>query len=309
MIVLLSSYQSEAFSVEKPASAITPTTTTQQPKPADKNQQCPQNGVASWFPQPSSSSTTYLAVITEPDACASDQRVEETLAVFQQILWTAPPDLISVRVNADSQHNRVVRLIASLVQMIQQQQQDTASPSTRVVVTSDWVDAAIQAKAHGIHVKESHRTKIPAIRQAFQQAGSTSALPPALIGTSAHSVESALNALVQHHPDYFFVGTCYVTQTHPEKGSDDVEGPSLPGMVRHAMEEHSRHQQQQDSKKELPVVLAIGGIDATNCHEPVALGAHGVATIRAILQAKDPIGVVKDMRMAMTRANLHKETQ
>jgi len=89
-----------------------------------------------------------------------------------------------------------------------------------------------------------------------------------------------------------------------------LEGPRLPGMVRHAMEQHCRQQQQQqDSNKELPIVLAIGGIDATNCHEPVALGAHGVATIRAILQAKDPIGIVEDMRMAMTRAHLHQETQ
>jgi len=198
-------------------------------QPANEKLQFLQNDDASWFAQPSSSSTTCLDVITEPDACASDQRVEETLAAFQQILWTAPPDLISVRVNADSQQNRVIRLIESLVQMTQQQQQDAASPSTRLVVTSDWVDAAIQAKAHGIHVKESHRTKIPAIRQAFQQAGSTSALSSALIGTSAHSVESALDALVQCHPDYFFAGTCHAAQTHPEKGSDDLEGPRLPG--------------------------------------------------------------------------------
>jgi thiamine-phosphate diphosphorylase len=227
------------------------------------------SNTCSWdFPQ--------LAVITEPDACANDERASQTLAVLRKALTAPGIDLVSVRVTSDTCPSQVVHFIRELVAMVQQNQ-------TKVVVTSDWVDAAIEGGAHGIHVKESHQIKIPMIRHQF-----ASRVP--LIGTSAHSLESAQNAVRQYQPDYLFVGTCYPTETHPEKSVADLEGPMLPGQVARAI-------------GNVCPVLAIGGINAKNCAEPVAFGASGVATIRAILQAKDPADVVQDMVDAMKQAS------
>jgi thiamine-phosphate pyrophosphorylase len=260
-----------------------------------------------------------LAVITEPDACANDERVSQTLEVLEKALAANVPagnnnntttstiDLISVRVTRDSCPTRVVSLIRALVALVEQK---SRSPTTRVVVTSDWIDAAIEAGAHGIHVKESHQSKIPEIRHQFAVVASSSSsqkiLPQLLIGTSAHSLESATKAVVQYQPDYLFVGTCYPTESHPEKQSKaDLEGPELPGQVARAISILIGTTTKQCG----PPVFAIGGIHAKNCAEPVALGASGVATIRAVLQAKDPAKVVQDMVHAMTQQQQQQQQQ
>lgn len=229
----------------------------------------------------STSSWEYpvLAVITEPDACANEERASQTMAVLKQALTAPGIDLISVRVTTDCCPSRVVHFIRALVALVE------PTTTTKVVVTSDWVDAAIEGGAHGIHVKESHQDKIPEIRHQF---AAKQVLP--LIGTSAHSLESAQHAVRHYQPDYLWVGTCYPTETHPEKAEEDLEGPQLPGQVARAIGTGCP-------------VLAIGGINAKNCAEPVAFGASGVATIRAILQAKDPAEVVRDMVDAMKQVS------
>ena len=218
----------------------------------------------------------YLAVITEPDACDNEERMNATVQAVSSAVSTGKVALVSVRV-VQPQHvesrkefeERVVKLTSRLVEM-------TAVDPFRVVVTSDWVDAAITASAHGIHVKERDRSRIPEIRELFAPR-----IP--LIGSSAHSVSSALEATSLYQPDYMFVGTCYATQSHPEKV--DLEGPTLPGKVCQAMKGQIK-----------PVVLAIGGIDEENCAEPVLkYGADGVATIRSVLQSPDPGKSVETM--------------
>jgi thiamine monophosphate synthase len=157
--------------------------------------------------------------------------------------------------------------------------------SFRVVVSSDWVDAAVAAGAHGIHVKEMHRHRIPDIRRQFgaDRAAAAAADDNVLIGTSAHSVESAISAFEVHRPDYIFVGTCYSTMSHPEKNAGMLEGPELPGQVCLAL--------QKLAGKKRPKVLAIGGLDASNCHIPVEYGADGLPPFD-VLEAKIPADCV-----------------
>ncbi|CAB9503161.1 Thiamine-phosphate synthase [Seminavis robusta] len=226
----------------------------------------------------------FLAVITEPDACGSDERVAQTLHVLQRVLSVSGVNLISVRVTSDSKKSRVVQLVRGLVQLAEGES-SSENPGVRIVVTSDWVDAAMEGGAHGIHVKESHRERIPEIRKQFEPR-------QPLIGTSAHSIVSAQSAMQNFQPDYLFVGTCYPTQTHPEKL--DLEGPELPGQVMEVIQYGCP-------------VFAIGGIHANNCAEPISMGATGVATIRAILQAKDPAVVVCGMKHNMQQAFVKSE--
>ncbi len=269
---------------------------------------------------PSSTSLPKLILITEPDACDSDKRMRQTLQAVQSavetgLVWlvivrvTRPP-LDSPRYNVIRQEERVMQLTRNIHNMIHQKEE---AISTRVVISSDWYNTPMLDSiatggvdyrssnatimnlpcCDGVHVKEAHRERIlPMIRPL----GGTS--NRWMIGTSAHSMESALQAFHQYRPDYILVGTCYATASHPEKTM--LEGPALPGQVRQAILLQLQQQHQEEEKEcamkdattmshsTLPKIIAIGGINESNCHEPMALGADGIAVIRAILQAPDP---------------------
>lgn len=229
------------------------------------------------FPQ---SQPPYLAIVTQRHSCDSEDELKASLMKLYSIVSTGLVDLVSVRVNCMStvkdHDRRVLELTRRLVKW-------SDVHSFRVVVSSDWVDVAVEARAHGVHVCESQRHKIPAIRSLM---GCNT-----LIGTTAHTLESAQSAFDVYRPDYMFVGSCYFSNSHPEKIS--MEGPRLPGKVFQAMKAvaGAKH----------PRVLAIGGVDETNCHELVCNhGAEGVAVIRAVFEAEDPAATVRSIRQNMS---------
>jgi thiamine monophosphate synthase len=74
-----------------------------------------------------------------------------------------------------------------------------------------------------------------------------------------------------------------MTQSHPEKEKDQLEGPAFPGRIKEEMTRIFTN-----STSRVPIVFAIGGIDETNCHEPVQFGADGVGVIRSVMRAADP---------------------
>jgi thiamine monophosphate synthase len=318
------------------------------------------------------SASPHLAIITEPDACDSRPRMEQTLQAIQEAVSTGQVDLVSIRLTppppsirypphgdvndikehllptsddafqvSSLQEQLAYELTRSLVELSR-----TSRRTFRVVCSSDWVHVALQAKADGIHVKEKDLSRIPTIRKQFTSISSSpssslsSSLSQAvcIIGTSAHSVESAVESYQLYQPDYYFVGTCYETASHPEKNRQDLlEGPSLPGQVRRALsnviiaDETVREKEKEEEEDALvptteasvttttttlrhrsatqlssrrppppPKILAIGGINESNCHEPVMIhGADGVAVIRAVLAAVDPALVVARMQRNM----------
>lgn len=216
-----------------------------------------------------------LAVITEPCACDSEERAKATLTAITRAVTTRQVHLVSIRLSMppensrDAVYRRALKMTTSLL--------DLASEHPfQVVCSSDWIDLAKEAQAHGIHVKESHLSQIPSIRSLL---GDTT-----LIGTSTHSIESATGSYQTFEPDYYFCGTCFMTASHPEKNATDLEGPSLPGQVQRALSQASR----EAGSEYRPAVFAIGGIDENNCQIPVQEGADGVAVIRAVLRADDP---------------------
>ena len=216
----------------------------------------------------------YLAVITEESACDSLEQMENTLAVLTKAASTNRIALISIRVKRlpekenGPKYDLVVALAKQLMQMSEKY-------GFRVVLSSDWIDAAFEAETHGIHVKEA---KWPDILSEIEIHAIATGRTGLLLGTSTHSINSAMKAVQERRPDYLFVGTCYETLSHPEKTI--LEGPELPGKVCRELDQRMGFSR--------PKVFAIGGIDEMNCHEPVALGADGVAVIRAISAAVDP---------------------
>jgi len=313
-----------------------------------------------------------LAIITETDACDTEEKMRHTYTVVKKAASTDSVDLVSVRLSLPPRYDengnenysyrqiseRACRLTKKLVdlsleksqQLRSQENEDKeddengaskqlqSSCSFMVVCSSDLVSVAVKARANGVHVKEHHLDQLPDIVRRFDY--------PIVIGTSTHSVESALRSFscnndsndsvqnenkdefttrakftrpIPHYlPHYYFVGTCYMTASHPEKKlQSQLEGPGLPGRVKRALLENFQSKQQrtisttEDSddasliealQLRLPRIMAIGGIDESNCHEPVELGADGVAVIRAILQADHPIERVEEMQNNMMRS-------
>jgi thiamine-phosphate diphosphorylase len=239
-----------------------------------------------------------LAIITEPDACATDEHAEATFSAIAKAVETTHVDLVSVRLTKPEVddfpkvYGRALELTKQLVRLADKSIPSSLSgiPAFRVVCSSDWVDLAIEANAHGVHVKEFHLPKIVGIRQLASR-------DDFLIGTSAHSVQSAVESYATYRPDYYFVGTCFLTASHPEKDSTDLEGPTLPGEVRRAILAEVRN-----AGARYPAIFAIGGIDESNCHIPVTHGADGVAVIRAVLQARNPAEVTATIHTTMSSA-------
>ena len=231
----------------------------------------------------------FLALITEPDACSNEQRMEETYLAIQNAISSNTIELVSIRLSQSAKEDeedtgvfdRAVELTRKLVDLSKKQRESGERPF-QVVCSSDWVEVAIQAKAHGVHVKEKHLSIIPQLRKSFPY--------PIVIGTSTHSLRSALESFETYRPQYYFVGTCFPTQSHPEKDLKDLEGPKLPSIVKKRLSQGSN---------ECPKVLAIGGINEKNCHIPVAYSADGVAAIRSIIKAKNPSAVAVQIHANM----------
>lgn len=221
--------------------------------------------------------------------------MERTYQAIRKAVSTDQVSLISVRVNngvsSEGQQDGFVHRACTLTERLVELSGDGAN--FKVVCSSDLVGVAVQARAHGVHVKERDLDRIPDIRDAFDY--------PVLIGTSTHSVQTAVASHARYRPHYYFVGTCFLTSSHPEKTSvDQLEGPGLPGRVRRALDGESL-------QAETPRIFAIGGIDETNCDQPIQKGADGVAVIRAVLQANDPAGTVNRLQSRMKEGLLARE--
>jgi thiamine monophosphate synthase len=138
----------------------------------------------------------------------------------------------------------------------------------------------------------------------WAKASSRNLGPSLWIGTSAHSLESAYCAAYHDYKvDYLlFIGTCFVTESHPEKDPTQLEGPELPGQVCRAL----NHLSSLSGNKNQSSTTCIGDWRdryESNCHIPIQFGANGVATIRAVLQAQSPLEVIQEIKSAMIGAS------
>jgi thiamine monophosphate synthase len=268
----------------------------------------------------------YLAIITELTACDTPGDVNTTVRVIQEAISTDLVDWIIIRVRKPTLDNtssmdtlrmhdfsreffdeRTV-LVQDLIHRIRQLPRSDIRPF-QIAVSSDWISAVDLSTMVdvGIHLKESHRhLLLPLLYQ-------NNKYP--FYGTSAHSLASAYDAVTSSGgyppPKYILVGTCYATESHPEKDSTQLEGPALPGQVAHALRQKQCQNPDDSSMVRLSgqtwlrsaptptVVLAIGGIDETNCRETIQYGADGVAVIRAVMRADDPAEAVRNINRHM----------
>lgn len=307
----------------------------------------------------------FIAIVTEPDACDSDERYEATMNALYRAISTNYVNLISIRLSRNttgstSNHSIVMddttsgcqndsdeaQFQSRYIRMIQQlcewsndgdelyHDYDSSSYWKRrkkfhvVVSSGPYMELGLRHHADGVHFKEMHRSQIPMIRQFYrtllQEDDTLSSSINAgnltrwrtnaelLVGTSVHSISSAIDAFVLYQPDYMFVGTCFATQSHPDK--IDLEGPILPLQVCDSLNRYITSEQPASHPR--PLILGIGGIDETNCGTVVKPNQNsnststttktcdGIAVIRSVLQSIDPVETVTLMYHCM-RNNLN----
>jgi thiamine-phosphate diphosphorylase len=129
------------------------------------------------------------------------------------------------------------------------------------LIVNDRVDIARTARAHGVQLG-ARTLPIRVVRELLE--------PKSLIGYSAHAADQAAQAAADG-ADFIFAGSIYQTASHPDTQPGGTE--LLKACV---------------ARVQLPV-LAIGGVTPERVPEILQAGAHGVAVIRAVWQAADPV--------------------
>jgi len=149
-----------------------------------------------------------------------------------------------------------------------------AGSDCAVLINGDAAEAAAAGATVGAHLTEA---------RAADPAAERGALP--LLGASAHSVEAALRG-AEIGADYVVVGTMFPTKTHP--GAIPA-GPGLAAAVARAFA----------TLENAPLLVGVGGVDATNAAELAGAGADGAAAIRSVSDAADPSAAVRAIRGAL----------
>ncbi len=136
-----------------------------------------------------------------------------------------------------------------------------ATASGALLVINDRVDVALTARADAVQLG-ARTLPVRSVRDMLE--------PTMGIGYSAHAAEEATRA-AQDGADFVFAGTIYETASH---GGAAPGGLALLSACVAAC----------------PVpVLAIGGVTTDRLGPVRAAGAHGVAVIRAVWRAPDPV--------------------
>lgn len=128
------------------------------------------------------------------------------------------------------------------------------------IIINDRVDIALASRAHGAQLGA----------RSISVGDARRLLPGKLIGYSAHGAPEAAAAEAEG-ADFILAGSIYRTPSHPGAPAAGVE------LLRQCRE--SCH---------VPV-LGIGGITPERVGDVRSAGAHGVAVIRAVWNAPDPV--------------------
>lgn len=151
-----------------------------------------------------------------------------------------------------------------------------AAEAGACLVVNDRVDVALAAGAAGVHLGV-RSLPVPEARRILG--------PAAWLGCSVHGREEASGA-ASDGVDWIFAGHVYETPSHagrPGLGADGLADVcrAVPGVP----------------------VVAIGGITPRRVVEAQRAGARGVAAIRGIWDAPDPVRAVEDYLQALSAAD------
>ncbi len=116
----------------------------------------------------------------------------------------------------------------------------------------------------------------------------------ARIGYSAHASDEA-RAAAADGADWLLLGTIYATPSHPGRPG------AGPGLV---AETAARLREQGGAP-----IIAIGGVTAQRVSELRAAGTHGVAVLRGIWSAPEPLAALEEYMTALAQVPLESKGQ
>ena len=148
----------------------------------------------------------FLAVLTEPDACVSVGRIEQTVNSIERATIDGGVTLVVVRINDDVDGDGTSENKWNLLKRLSELKQQRLAEGNRdfLLVVNNDVELVLRAissniRVDGVHVKEYNAHLIPDIRQKLQDAlekttasSSNEIKQPQdiIIGTSCHSKQS-----------------------------------------------------------------------------------------------------------------------
>lgn len=155
-------------------------------------------------------------------------------------------------------------------------------PNGVPLIINDRVDVALASGADGVHLGQRD---LP-VREARRLLGRD-----AIIGLSVETPAQALDA-ESLDVDYLGVSPIFSTPTKPDAGAPwGLEGlRSLRARTRR-------------------VLVAIGGIDASNAESVLAAGADGLAVVSAICASADPEAAARRLRNVVDRFRMGQGTR
>ena len=196
-----------------------------------------------------------LHIVTDDDALARDE-------------WPSVAEsVLSMGGSHVALHVRGPRASGAEVFRASARLQVVAEKSGGWVVANDRLDVA---KALGLPAVHLGRRSLD-VRDARRVAGEGVS-----VGVSVHSEEEVW-AAVERAPDYLFAGPVYATRSHP--GTAGIGAVALGELVEAAMG---------------TPVIGVGGIDPAGVTEVMGTGCYGVAVIRGIWDAPDPVEAVAE---------------
>ncbi len=136
-----------------------------------------------------------------------------------------------------------------------------------VILINDRVDVALAAHAAGVQLPQGG-LPVAAARSLLRG--------QRWIGYSVHNEAESLSSQAQG-ADYLLAGTIFASASHPDF---PPQGTELLRVLRTAVRR--------------PIV-AIGGIDASRVSQCCEAGAYGVAVIRAVWQAAEPVAAARQL--------------
>jgi thiamine-phosphate diphosphorylase len=132
------------------------------------------------------------------------------------------------------------------------------------VVVNDRIDVGLAAGVRGIQLR-ARSVGVADARRLAKGLG---------LGLSVHTVAGCLDAVGQDRPDWLVAGNIFATASHvgrPGSGLDLIKGLAVTAIP----------------------VIAIGGVRPEHVTELRTAGAHGIAAIRGIWHASDPVSAVQ----------------
>lgn len=166
-------------------------------------------------------------------------------------------------------HRTSARRLLVLAEDLLQIVAGTASP----VLVADRVDVALATPGAGVHLGA----------RSIPVAAARALIGDRLLGCSVHAADEGV-AVARDGADFLLLGTIWATDSHPGRKGAGTE------LIRSTA-----------AKVRLPVV-AIGGVTPERAAEAVAAGAAGVAVLRGVWEARDPVTAALSCTAAMDAA-------